>query len=77
MAKAAEVAKVVPRSREKRTWGSDRSLCCEEEEDLQGAEWNRGRSSVRSCRLFTLSVRQAGESSHYPHKGLAKRRHRY
>ncbi len=23
-------------------WGSNRSLCCKEEEDLQGVEWNRG-----------------------------------
>jgi hypothetical protein len=36
--------------------GCDRSLCCEEEEDLQGVKWNRGRSIERSRQLFTLSV---------------------
>ncbi len=36
-------------------WGSNWSLCCEEDEDLQGVEWNRGRH-VMCDQLFTLSL---------------------
>jgi hypothetical protein len=27
-------------------WGCTQSLCCEEEEDLQGVEWNWGKAYV-------------------------------
>ncbi len=37
---------------------SDQSLCCKEKEDLQGAEWNRGRHVMCDhVSLITLSAR--------------------
>ncbi len=37
--------------------GSNQSLCCEEEEALQGEEWNRGRKCVITAGFFTSSAR--------------------
>jgi hypothetical protein len=43
--------------------GSNQSLCCEEEEDLQGVEWNRGRQCVIIAG-FSIIGAKSSETSH-------------
>ncbi len=59
-------SKGLPSPPQRLDWGSNRSLCCKEEEDLQGVEWNP-EGNVWSQLAFHIVGKKPSEASHCQH----------